>query len=354
MRYSYLPYTYSLTWENATKGTPLARPVNFHDKEGIAPSPANCTDSYLWGRDIFVAPILDFATGHSREITFPQGDWVDLNDMSKTYAGGTTVTYQGDLGTLPHFGRCGSFITRFTQTDFDHTGNIDNTRLTVTYLRDLKNEGAVESRMFDDDHTSTTSLADNQVLMTTFTGRVTSNGHSVSVSHSGAYAGMPQEREYTIVIPGYTGNVTVTSDGGAPMAKKAVASVSTGGAADSYTFENGALVIRAKIPTDATRTFSINDITTGAVATTTTGQTMLEHSATTNTFSYTMPAESTGSIRVFSVTGTEICSYDNLRGSGAVGQLHHAPLATGMYIASLNVNNPDGTANNKTIKMTVR
>lgn len=219
LRYSFLPYTYTLAWENATKGTPLARPLNFHDVAGATPSPSGCRDQYLWGRDIMVAPVVTCNT-FKRSITFPQGTWVDLNDLTKVYAGGSTVEYDVPLEKLPYFGRVGAFIPQFSQTAYTTSSEIDNTRLTVTYLAPsasastyaAANSAAVNrSVMFDDDHTSTSTLDNGQYMITTFEGEDTPDGHIIRVSHEGAYPGMPATRTYTFVVPGY--NKTLKSAG---------------------------------------------------------------------------------------------------------------------------------------------
>ena len=79
LRSRMIPYTYTVSYLNTTKGWPMARPACAFD---IDPRKlANVNDAYLWGKDIYVAPVLSSAS--SRSITFPEGEWIDLNDLSK-------------------------------------------------------------------------------------------------------------------------------------------------------------------------------------------------------------------------------------------------------------------------------
>ncbi len=65
--------------------------------------------SYLLGRDIFVAPMLE--SGTTRSVTFPSdGVWVSLFDKTKVYAAGSTHTLNVPLAEYPVFLRQGSAI----------------------------------------------------------------------------------------------------------------------------------------------------------------------------------------------------------------------------------------------------
>lgn len=70
-RYEWLPYNYTLAYENASAGLPLARPLNF-STDGTDNKYADVQDEYLWGADVLVAPVL--AKGvRSRSVLFPEG-----------------------------------------------------------------------------------------------------------------------------------------------------------------------------------------------------------------------------------------------------------------------------------------
>lgn len=355
LRYSYLPYTYTLAWENAVKGTPLARPLNFHDSADAASSPAGCRDQYLWGRDIMVAPVVTENTV-KRSIAFPQGTWVDLNDLTKVYAGGSTVEYDVPMEKLPYFGRMGSFIPQFSQTAYTTSSEIDNSRLTITCLLPASTTEAVRSVMFDDDHVSTTSLADGSYLLTTFEGEGTTDGHVIRVSHSGAYTGMPAVRTYTLVIPCYADRVKSVAAAGADMAC-AVSREAFDAAADNCYFidSDNILYVKKSIPTDANATITISAGTSGVETAVVDRQVTLDYSTASGMFSYSIPAGSTGStLTVVDIKGSVVAEYGSLSATSTVCQTSAPAIASGLYLAVLATRLASGHTVKRTIKVPVR
>ena len=80
-RYKWLPYNYTLAYENAAKGWPLVRPLNFHGGNVTQDN----ADEYLWGHDLLVAPVLEQGAD-KRVVVMPEGSWVDyLNPSGKIY-----------------------------------------------------------------------------------------------------------------------------------------------------------------------------------------------------------------------------------------------------------------------------
>lgn len=351
MHYSYLPYTYTLARENAIKGTPLARPVNFHDRQGLPASPADCKDEYLWGRDILVAPVLTVNT-FRRDITFPQGSWVDLNDMSRVYAGGSTVAYDAPLETLPHFGRLGAFIPTFTQTSFSSTGEIDNSRITVTYLID-KDAELSRSELFDDDRKSTGTLESGEYLLTVFEGRNSSSGHDIRIENSGSYAGMPATRTYTFVIPSYPRPVAaVTTASGRSLAPCASMEAFDAAGADAfYLAPDMTLRIKASVDSDKNETLSISSTTSlsdGALAA---PGIVFTHSKVTGRFDVALPAgASRALITVRDLRGAVLAEIPVAGDSATIAQYSFPALPAGMYLATLTAVAPDGSGISRTIK----
>lgn len=206
LRYRYLPYTYTLCYENAVSGMPLARPTNFYDVQN---GNANSTDSYLWGENIFVAPVVTDAT--SRSISFPDGEWVDMNDYSVSYAGGSSVNYDAPLDKLPYFGRKGSLITRYAQETFENTRDADNTEWNVLYLYDDETANS-QSYVFEDDKTTTNTLQDGQYMLTWFEASNAEDETTIAIFHEGTmYGGMEAVRTITFEIPGTDGKFASVS-----------------------------------------------------------------------------------------------------------------------------------------------
>lgn len=355
LRYSYLPYTYTLAWENAVKGTPLARPLNFHDSADAASSPAGCRDQYLWGRDIMVAPVVTENTV-KRSIAFPQGTWVDLNDLTKVYAGGSTVEYDVPMEKLPYFGRMGSFIPQFSQTAYTTSSEIDNSRLTVTCLLPASTTEAVRSVMFDDDRVSTTSLADGSYLLTTFEGEGTTDGHVIRVSHNGAYTGMPAVRTYTFVVPCYADRVKSVAAAGADMACAASREAFDAAADNCYFIDSdNILYVKKSIPTDANATITISAGTSGVETAVVDRQVTLDYSTASGMFSYSIPAGSTGStLTVVDIKGSVVAEYGSLSATSTVCQTSASAIASGLYLAVLATRLASGHTVKRTIKVPVR
>ena len=195
-RYRWLPYNYTLAWENATKGWPLVRPLGFHN--GTTEKYADVRDQYLWGRDIMVAPVMQQGAT-SRTIIFPEGDtWVDMANTARTYAGGTTVTnYDAPLAHLPLFVRSGSFIP---QADYAMTSTADYNPSQYT-IRFFPAENArTSSTIFEDTMRLPSSVTGNAGRVITLTGDTTANSVQVTLSANGTYEGADTAKQITLVI----------------------------------------------------------------------------------------------------------------------------------------------------------
>lgn len=305
-----------------------------------------------------MAPVVEYNNGDElRQIVFPEGEWVDMNDMSKSYKGGTTVSYDAPHSVLPYFGRRGSFITRFSQDSFDHTGNVDNTRLTVTYLMDSEAAQPVSSVLFDDDHVSTHTLENNQMLLTEFTGQNTTTGHVITVSHTGSYEGMPQSRFITFVIPGYghkIGSVTA-SDGSVFTAESSSSSTRVADAAPStYQIDGNVVTLRAKVPTTGTYSLSLSSEIGALEAPVASVTEVFEFSEASRNYSYQLPAGTEASIVIYNMGGSEVGRIMDLSADGTVHQAAAPSLPGGVYMSTLMVNDPACKSLASTIKTCIR
>jgi oligosaccharide 4-alpha-D-glucosyltransferase len=103
LRYSMLPYNYTLAYENSISGMPLARPLFFED-----PQLTDVDDEYLWGPDLLVAPVLEEGAV-SRPVVFPQGSWVGFFNWN-AYQGGQYATVDAPLDQMPVFVKAGALI----------------------------------------------------------------------------------------------------------------------------------------------------------------------------------------------------------------------------------------------------
>lgn len=222
-RYEWLPYNYTLAYDNASKGYPLARPLNFRG-ENPDPKYASISDEYLWGDRVLIAPVMTKGA-RSRKVTFPAGTWINLNDDRLTYKGGTTATVAAPLSELPMFVRAGSFIPQYRQP-IENVGQYDLSHLTILYYPGVEK---AEYTLFDDDRTSPTSLSDNNYLLTTFTGERKADGSILltmkSDKNPGVYDWMPNARTITFEVrclPKAPAAVSLVSGDDAPKTLKRV------------------------------------------------------------------------------------------------------------------------------------
>ncbi|MDE6795671.1 MAG: DUF4968 domain-containing protein [Muribaculaceae bacterium] len=195
MRYEWLPYNYTLAYENASEGLPLARPLNFRG-DNSDPKYADIHDEYLWGDEVLIAPVTEQGA-RQRKVVFPAGDWINWNNPSLRYKGGTEATVKAPLEELPMFVRAGSFIPLYMQP-IENVTQYNPQLLTVRYYPANKETSYV---LFDDDRKSPTSLADGKYQLTYFTGVKSARDIEISLrTNGGTYADMPAVRIMTFEI----------------------------------------------------------------------------------------------------------------------------------------------------------
>ena len=197
MRYKWLPYNYTLAYENATKGYPLARPLNFTG-ENKSYKYYWQEDEYLWGNNVLVAPVMEQGA-RSREVLFPAGNWISWYDAKKKYEGGTLekITVEAPLDQLPLFVKEGSFIPQYDQP-IENVSQYDPTFLTVRYYPSYNNTAYT---LYDDNKMSPTSLADKQYQLITFSGEKGYSGININLqTNGGKYPDMPATRMITLEV----------------------------------------------------------------------------------------------------------------------------------------------------------
>ncbi len=194
-RYRWLPYNYSLAYENASKGWPLARPLNFYGGKNYD----NISDEFLWGKDILVAPVMtENTTSRNVEFPMPGTFWIDMENPAKHFAGGTAQTVNADLNTIPVFVKAGAFIP-MADYPMQNTGQYRPDDYTIYYYPFPGQEGSFE--LFDDNRTSPKSLENNQYRIINFKGATDRNGTSrISINSNGTYPGAPEKIKMTFKV----------------------------------------------------------------------------------------------------------------------------------------------------------
>jgi alpha-glucosidase len=109
-RYRLMGLLNTLARQAASVGTPLVRPLWWHDDVPAAAA-AMASRQFLLGRDVLSAPILrDGARRH--EVWLPAGRWLDSRDgvVHVAGAGGAVIDVDAPLGSPPLFFRGGSVL----------------------------------------------------------------------------------------------------------------------------------------------------------------------------------------------------------------------------------------------------
>ena len=107
LRYSLIPYLYSLGYETYQTGAPFMRAL-FMDFPND-PAVANLGDEYMLGPALLVAPVTQQGVS-SRSVYLPAGsEWYDFWTNEK-YAGGQTLAAAAPIERIPIFVRAGSIL----------------------------------------------------------------------------------------------------------------------------------------------------------------------------------------------------------------------------------------------------
>jgi alpha-glucosidase/alpha-D-xyloside xylohydrolase len=106
LRYRLTPYLYSAVREACTSGMPIIRALWLHHADD--PAAAARGDSYLYGRDILVAPVVEKGAVE-RRLYLPRGLWHDFW-TSERIEGGREIVRPVDLATLPLYVRAGAIL----------------------------------------------------------------------------------------------------------------------------------------------------------------------------------------------------------------------------------------------------
>lgn len=147
LRYSLLPYIYSLAYEAHLYARPIMAPLfyyNFGDEKTYSRD-----YQYYYGKNIMIAPAYQ-AGGKDDlscdvEIYFPNGKWLDFW-TKEIYSGGDTIVYNAAADVLPMFVKIGSIIP--FASEIANTKQYNSENLTVKFY---PSEEKSEFMFYDDD-----------------------------------------------------------------------------------------------------------------------------------------------------------------------------------------------------------
>ena len=194
LRYSMLPYLYTMAYQNSTTGMPMMRPLMFSE---LADSSAfDIKDRYLWGDALLVAPIVEPGLKESK-VTLPSGVWFNFWNGQK-YTGDQTVSISVTLETIPVFAKAGSFIPMVEPVN--NTKDYSSEKLTLHYYHD---PSMTQSRyqMYEDDGVTRNNIEKGDFELLNFEAKSQNNQLTISFDRAGkGYDSMPAKRDMQMVV----------------------------------------------------------------------------------------------------------------------------------------------------------
>ncbi|MDQ1639175.1 MAG: alpha-glucosidase [Pyrinomonadaceae bacterium] len=142
LRYQLLPFLYTTLEEAQRTGVPLFRPLLLNYQHD--PDTYNLDDEFMIGNDLLVAPVVK-PDVTKRLVLLPQGTWYDYWTNRK-YEGGTTISIDAPLETVPMFVRAGAIIP--TGPEMNYVGEKPADRSFSIYPDDARR---AETTLYEDD-----------------------------------------------------------------------------------------------------------------------------------------------------------------------------------------------------------
>lgn len=137
LRYSLLPYNYTLTYNQAKLGAPLIAPLYYYFPTDTLLS--SIYDEYMWGENLLVAPIVQ-KNQVARQVYFPKGGWyalpMDLTFIHHPAKYSGTQTINAAIQQIPFFAKAGSFIPVANKKNISNTEDVRLDTLMVHYFYD--------------------------------------------------------------------------------------------------------------------------------------------------------------------------------------------------------------------------
>lgn len=117
LKYQLFPYFYTYAREAHDTGIPLMRALLLEFPNDIE---SYKTDhQFMLGKELLVAPVVKKAA-LNKEVYLPEGEWIDFNNMQKSYTGSQWISYEAPLEVTPLFVRRGSIVPMMPVMQYLH------------------------------------------------------------------------------------------------------------------------------------------------------------------------------------------------------------------------------------------
>ena len=176
LRYSLLPYHYTMVFENNQKGTPLMRPVFFEDSSKT--ELMEYKGAYFWGRDFFVSPITDPGV-KEHDVYFPSNsNWYDFYTDEKI-KGGQYKTISLTMESIPTYVRGGAIIPMVKPVQTSQLYSLNEVDLHYFFDASVANSTA---KLYHDDGITPEAYEKGMYEITNFNSEVTSEGITFEIA----------------------------------------------------------------------------------------------------------------------------------------------------------------------------
>ncbi len=198
LRYALIPYVYTLTFENATSGTPMMRPLMYMEDDLKL---FDRKDSYLWGDNFLVAPVVEKGQKH-KDVYLPKGaDWVDYW-TGEQHEGGQQITIPLNLETIPVFVKTGSFVPMVPVVQ---TMDAYSSKELLVHYYHHNNVTLANGYMYEDDGETKNAFEKKAYEILRFSAQNSSDTlHLIYTPEGYAYAGKPPYRNVQFVVHGFS------------------------------------------------------------------------------------------------------------------------------------------------------
>ena len=129
LRYTLLPYLYTMFWQYANEGIPMLKSLVYYDQED--PQTHYRTDEFLFGDHIMVCPIVE-PNAKGRRTYIPRGNWYNYW-TDEIHTGGKESWVNADIDTIPIFIKEGAVIPRYPVQQYVGEKTIEELTLEVYY-----------------------------------------------------------------------------------------------------------------------------------------------------------------------------------------------------------------------------
>ena len=343
LRYSLLPYNYTMAHESYDCGIPIARPLVMEYPDD--PNVAGESSAYMWGDDFLVAPVVQ--PGQSTQTFYlPQGKWIDFWS-DQVYNGGTTVTVPAPIDEVPLLVKAGGIIPMQPVMQYTDQLSADTIRLAV-----YPDPGTSTSfTMYEDDGT-TLDYQSGSYSETVFTekmntgGNPDSNNMEISIGPSvGNYDGKPSRRVYVCEVHKVSYQPRTVIIGRIPIpsvsSSDSLRSSSTG---FYYDGARGLLYVKFPVSTDSSYSVEIDSLEVTGLKTSAAvpsgyrlDQNYPNPFNPSTSIGYMLPRRSFVTLRIYDVLGREVAVLvSQIQGAGKhTAMFDGSRLTSGVYVYSL-------------------